>query len=145
MAFSLRAFRRASAASVLILLGLSVPSAYAHRDPSGCSGSGVQIQLFPFRTTGVCTDAALTPCSFDTTDPNNPVPVGCPAGSTCNPTALVGVVSECETFLYNAVLSYSGGNTCAFGQGTFTLQTFELASDLEGNRLARCRAVLAGL
>ena len=106
-------------AAFVVVAGMAQP-ALAHRDPATCSGAGVGIQIFPFRTSGTCSDL-VTPCSFDTTDPDNPVAVGCAGADTCNPLPLVGVVSECETILYNAKLFYTGNNTCAFSQGAWTL------------------------
>ena len=59
-----------------------------------------------------------------------------------------GEVGNAEVEFEYVVRDGETERTIAFyprGEGTFTLQTFELASDLEGERLARCRAVLAGL
>ena len=73
---------------------LAAPSALAHVDPPGSSATGTTISLTAYRNDGV-------------------TPVLTSGGS----------VTQCETIMYEATLSYAGGVNAAFEGGTWTITT----------------------
>lgn len=87
-----RCFSYALIGVALILVGTS--TALAHQWPLGADSNGVSISMTAFRTS-------------DGTTPTEP--------------ALPGTVSQCETILYRATISYAGGSNAAIFGGTITI------------------------
>jgi hypothetical protein len=88
-------------APILVAATLLAPPARGHSDPADSSGTGVNIQLSAFRADGV-TPVLTSDIGFGE-----------------------GVVSECETILFQATLSWAGGSNAAFEGGDWTLTTPE--------------------
>src|SRR6185436_4324261 len=89
-----------------------VPSAWAHHDPPGCFGAGVDVDIFIFRKR--CSITTNRACTVDG---------DCPGGETCAFAGLAGTVAPCETVFYDAILSKDATDAtkCAFQGGTFKL------------------------
>jgi hypothetical protein len=83
--------------AVALLTSLVSPpamrQAWAHGDPAGCSGTGVSLSLSVFRADGV------------------------------TPVSLSDQVTECETLVFQATISWPDVASCAFQGGTATLTT----------------------
>jgi hypothetical protein len=93
------------------LLLAAAPSAWAHHDPPGCFGAGVDVDIAVFRKT--CSISLTRACTVD---------ANCPAGETCGFRGLTGPVAPCETIYYDASLSKDpDASKCAFEGGVFKL------------------------
>ena len=100
-------------ATVLVAEALvAVPMAWAHHDPPGCFGAGVDVDIFIFRKR--CSITTNRACTVNT---------DCPGVETCDCAGLAGTVAPCETVFYDAILSKDATDPtkCAFQGGTFKL------------------------
>jgi hypothetical protein len=86
-------------APILVAAALLAPPTRAHSDPADSSGTGVNIQISAYRADGV-TPVLTSDMGFGE-----------------------GVVSECETILFQATLTWAGGRNAAFEGGDWTLTT----------------------
>ena len=110
----------------LVAMGLllaAAPSAWAHHDPPGCFGAGVDVDISVFRKR--CSISITRACVVD---------ADCPGGETCQFVGLTGPVAPCETIYYEGVLSKDPEETkCAFEGGTFKLVLPDGTTGAENN------------
>jgi len=103
----------AIALAVPLALLLGGGQASAHQFPAGCQGVGVSLGLAVFFGEGLCAGVPGNTCEL-----TNPPQQDCAGGQPCiSQDATAGILSPCETVVYQGRLEYFGGNRCGISDG----------------------------